>query len=96
MTEVGGALGILGLALVFFPIVIQRASEKGIAQKNRRQWVGFTLFIQVLIATAATDATLGLLTLWGCAYLAKITGWLLILLIWEVVVAAVITQRMVV
>ena len=85
--EIGAALAILGLLLVFLPLFIQAAANaaakaeplKGTRARKRQAWG-----VSVLIAIAATDAMVGLFTLWGRWHAAAATGWMLIGLTWLV------------
>ncbi len=86
--EIGAALGILGLLLVFLPLFVQAAVQAAggrETQKERRARVLQAWGVPVLIAIAAIDATLGLVTLWGKSDAATATGWLLIALVWLIV-----------
>ncbi len=87
--EIGAALGILGLLLVFLPLFVQavlRAEGGRESQKERRVRLLQAWAVPVLIAIAALDATLGLITLWGKSDAGGATGWLLLVLVWLVVV----------
>jgi hypothetical protein len=89
--EVGAALGILGLLLVFLPLFLQslEATYEGRAtarERRARAWRAWS--VPALIAIAATDATLGVLTLWGTVCAARATGYMLLGLIWLVVAVA--------
>jgi hypothetical protein len=87
VVEIGAALTILGLLLVFLPLFLQsaamakggRESQKERGRRIRRAWC-----VPALIGIAAVDAMLGLLTLWGKIGAANETGWLLIALVWLV------------
>jgi uncharacterized membrane protein len=87
--EIGAALGILGLLLVFLPLFVQAAADAAQGkepQKERRARIRQAWGVSLLIGIAATDATLGLLTLWGTWLVAGIVGWLLVTLMWLVAV----------
>lgn len=87
--EIGAALGILGLLLVFLPLFIQavaNAAQGKEPQKERRARIRQAWGVSVLIGIAATDATLGLLSLWGTWRVAGATAWLLVALVWLVAV----------
>jgi hypothetical protein len=91
IAEVGAALAILGLLLVFLPLFLQAA--RGAAQgrepqQTRRARVRQAWSVPFLIAIAAADATLGLVTLWTTVDAARATGVLLLVLVWLVVVLA--------
>jgi hypothetical protein len=94
--EIAAALGILGLLLVFLPLFVQAAVRAGggrETQKERRARVLQASGVPVLIAMAAADATLGLVTLWGKQDLGAATGWLLVALVWLVVCLSVWTVK---
>jgi uncharacterized membrane protein len=94
--EVGAALGILGLLLVFLPLFVQAAANAAQGkepQKERRARIRQAWGVPVLIAVAAIDATLGLLSLWDTWGVAGTVGWLLIVLMWLVVVLAAWTVK---
>lgn len=66
--EIGAALGILGLLLVFLPLFVEAAVRAGggrETQQERRARMRQAWGVPVLIGLAALDATLGLVTLWG-------------------------------
>jgi hypothetical protein len=89
--EIGAALGILGLLLVFLPLFVQGAVAAAAGrepQRERRARIRQAWAIPGLIALAAADATLGLLTLWDKVGAAGATAWLLIVLVWLVVALA--------
>jgi hypothetical protein len=89
--EIGAALGILGLLLVFLPLFVQAAAAAASGrepQKERRARIRQAWGIPALIALAAADATLGLLTLSGSWHAAAATAWLLVVLVWLVVALA--------
>jgi hypothetical protein len=86
--EIGAALGTLGLLLVFLPLFLRAAVAAkygGEPQRERRARLRRAWAVPGLIALAAADATLGLLTLWGKTGAAGVTAWLLIVLVWLVV-----------
>lgn len=90
--EVGAALGILGLLLVFLPLLLGAVADAsgGQASQRERNWrLRERWVVPVLMAVAATDATLGLVTLWDWADVATLTGWVLLALIWGVVALSV-------
>jgi hypothetical protein len=94
--EIGAALGILGLLLVFLPLFVQAAVRAGRGretQQERRARTRQAWGVPVLIALAALDATLGLVTLWSKSDVGAATGWLLIALVWLVVALSVWTVR---
>jgi hypothetical protein len=89
--EIGAALGILGLLLVFLPLFVQAAAAAASGkepQRERRARIRQAWGIPVLIAVAAIDAMLGLFSLWGTWDAAAATGWLLLALVWLVVALA--------
>jgi high-affinity Fe2+/Pb2+ permease len=89
--EIGAALAILGLLLVFLPLFIQAAAsaadghqpQKELRARTRHAWA-----VAGLVALAAVDGMLGLLTMWGKLDSASVTGWLLVALMWLVVLLA--------
>ena len=94
ITEIGAALTILGLLLVFLPLFVGRAAASaGInaSQDEIKAAVRLAWAVPLLIALAAGDATVGLLTLWSRIDAAELTGWVLLGLIWLVVSLAVVT-----
>ena len=94
--EIGAALGILGLLLVFLPLFVQAAVQAGggrETQEERRARMRQAWGVPLLIAVAALDATFGLVTLWGKGDLATATGWLLLVLVWLVVALSARTVR---
>lgn len=86
--EIGAAIGILGLLLVFLPLFVQAALRAGggnetqdqLRARRRQAWA-----VPVLIGVAALDATLGLVTLWDKVEVGAIAGWVLIALVWHLV-----------
>jgi hypothetical protein len=89
--EIGAALGTLGLLLVFLPLFVQAAAAASSGrepQKERRARIRQAWAVPALIALAAADATLGLLTLWGKTDAAAASAWLLLVLVWLVVALA--------
>lgn len=94
--EIGAALGILGLLLVFLPLFVQAAVRAGggnETQQERRARMRQAWGIPLLIGIAALDATFGLLTIWDKQDLAAATGWLLLVLVWLVVALSAWTVR---
>jgi hypothetical protein len=93
LAEVGAALAILGLLLVFLPLFLASVEQAGGGAEtaSERQWRVFrSWLIPVTMAGAAVDATFGLLTVWGTCNLAKPTALLLIALAFSVVLLAAI------
>jgi hypothetical protein len=91
LAEIAGALGILGLLLVFLPLYVQRveaARSETKSQSAQRRLKKAAWIAPVLIAVASADATLGLFTIWGKWNAAGITGWLLLILVWLIVLLA--------
>jgi hypothetical protein len=94
--EIGAALGILGLLLVFLPLFVQAAANAAQGkepQNERRARIRLAWGVSFLIAIAATDATLGLLSLWGMWQVADVTGWLLVTLVWLVAVLSAVAVK---
>jgi hypothetical protein len=85
--EIGAALAILGLLLVFLPLflsAIRQAAGGREPARTRRLRIAQAWVVPGLIALAAADATLGLLTLWGTCDLGKPTAISLVVLVWLV------------
>ncbi len=96
LAEIAGALGILGLLLVFLPLYIQRVAAAGggkVSQDERKRREAWAWAVPVLIALASLDVTLGLFAIWGKWGTADLTGWLLLALVWLIVVLAALTVR---
>jgi hypothetical protein len=94
--EIGAAIGMLGLLLVFLPLFVQaaaNASQGKEPQKERRARIRQAWVVAFLVAIAAVDATLGLLSLWGTWGVATLTGWLLVALLWLVVGVATLAVK---
>ena len=94
--EIGAALGILGLLLVFLPLFVQAAANAAQGkepQKERRMRIRQAWGVSVLIAIAATDATLGLFSLWGTWQVGNAAGWLLVVLMWLVAVLSALAVK---
>lgn len=92
LAEIAGALGILGLLLVFLPLYVQRveaARKETKSQSTQRRLKKAAWIAPVLIAVASADATFGLFTIWGKWDTAGITGWMLLVLVWLIVLLAV-------
>ncbi|MEX2555165.1 MAG: hypothetical protein WEB06_05990 [Actinomycetota bacterium] len=94
--EIGTAIGILGLLLVFLPLFVQAAARAGGGHESaeqRRARTRQAWAVPVLIGVAALDATLGLVTLWDKLDVGSIAGWLLLVLVWHVVALSVWTVK---
>jgi cadmium resistance protein CadD (predicted permease) len=94
VAEIAGALGILGLLLVFLPLYLQWVAEAAggtETAKERRKRIAWAWSVPALIALASGDATVGLFALWGKWTTADLTGWLLLGLVWLIVVLAIAT-----
>ena len=90
--EVGAALGILGLLLVFLPLFLASlADAKTPAERRARRVRAWS--VPALIAIAAMDASLGILTLWESAHAAKPTGYMLLALVWLVFLVSVVAVK---
>lgn len=95
--EVGAAIGVAGLLLVFLPLFVHfvRAAEGGnetASERHRRQAIAWG--VVGMVAVTALDITAGLLTLWGMAKWAGLTGWLLLVITWLLVLAAAAVVRL--
>jgi hypothetical protein len=96
LAEIAGALGILGLLLVFLPLYIQRVAKAAggnVSQKEREKREAWAWAVPALIALASVDVTVGLFAIWGKWGTADLTGWLLLALIWLVAALAAVTVR---
>lgn len=94
--EIGAAVGILGLLLVFLPLFIEsaaRARGGTESEETRRRRLVQAWAASGLVAVAAADATLGLVSLWGKWSVADATGWLLIALVWLIVALAAVAVK---
>jgi hypothetical protein len=94
LAEIAGALAILGLLLVFLPLLLQAVAAAGgghESQKARRTRKAWAWAAPGLIVLASADATVGLFALWGKWATADLTGWLLVLLVWLIAALAVVT-----
>jgi hypothetical protein len=91
IAEVGAALGLIGLLLIFLPIFLGavRAGRGGrVPWRELRLLKLQSWLVAGTVALGATDATLGLLTLWGTSDFASATAILLVVLVWAVVLLA--------
>jgi hypothetical protein len=86
ITEIGAAVGIVGLLLVFLPLFLDRLTRAGDASMRviRLRTVQAWL-IPATSVVAATATTTGLLTLWGTCQLARPTAVLVLGATWLVV-----------
>src|SRR4051812_30668507 len=94
--EIGAVISILGLLLVFMPLFLQRAqawAALASSQSDKRARERLLWFPPALMAVAAIDASMGLLTLWCKVRLATETGWLLLVLIWATVILSVVAVK---
>jgi hypothetical protein len=93
IAETTSALALMGLLLVFLPLFLD-AVAKG--RGGRVPWQKLRLLklrpwlVAITVAIGATDATAGLLTLWGTSDLATLTAVLQLVMIWTVVVLALV------
>lgn len=97
LAEIAGALGILGLLLVFMPLFLRRVAEAAggnETQRQRKRRIAWAWTIPALITLASLDASVGLFALWGKWDTAALTGWLLLGLVWLIVVLAFATVAM--
>lgn len=91
ITEVGAAFGLVGLLLVFLPLFLDAVSKGrgGAVPWRKLQLLKLqTWLVAATVGVGATDATTGLLTLWGTCDLAKLTAILLVITVWAVVLLA--------
>lgn len=94
LAEIAGALGILGLLLVFLPLYIQRVAEAeggSESQDERKKRIAWAWAVPVLIVLASADATVGFFAIWGKWNTANLSGWLLLVLIWLIAFLACVT-----
>jgi len=94
LAEIGGALGILGLLLVFLPLYLQQVAAAAggkETQRERKVRIAWTWAVPLLIAIASADVMVGLFAIWGKWNTASLTGWLLLTLVWLVVLLACVT-----
>jgi hypothetical protein len=94
LAEIAGALGILGLLLVFLPLYIQQVGEAAggsESQAERKKRIAWAWAVPGLVALASLDATVGLFALWGKWGTADLTGWLLLALVWLIAALAATT-----
>jgi hypothetical protein len=94
--EIAGALGILGLLLVFLPLYIHRVGEAGggnESQRERKVRIAWAWAVPALIGLASVDVTVGLFNIWGKWDTADLTGWLLVALVWLVALLACVTVQ---
>ncbi len=94
--EIAGALGILGLLLVFLPLYIQQVAEAGggnESQRERKVRIALAWAVPALIGLASVDVTVGLFSIWGKWHTADLTGWLLLILVWLVALLACLTVQ---
>lgn len=93
IAEIGAAVGLVGLLLVFLPIFLDatRRQRGGSIPWRRLQILRLqTWLVAGTVGLGATDATLGLLTLWGTHDFAKMTGILLVVAVWAVLFLAIL------
>lgn len=94
--EVGGALALEGLMLVFLPVFLDRLRSNKEALSAK--WITISRFIiwlaAALVIVPAAAATLGLVTLWDQANYARATAALTMISIWLVVGYTILTVWM--
>jgi hypothetical protein len=93
ITEVGAAIGLVGLLLVFLPIFLDAVSKGrgGVVPWRKLQLLKLQSWLVAgTVGVGAADATTGLLTLWGTCELAKPTAILLVVAVWAVVFLAIL------
>jgi hypothetical protein len=93
ITEVGAAIGLVGLLLVFLPIFLDAVSKGrgGTVPWRRLQLLRLQSWLVAgTVGVGAADATLGLLTLWGTCDFAKVTAILLVVAVWAVALLAIL------
>jgi hypothetical protein len=93
VAEVGAAVAILGLLLVFLPLFLDAVNKAAgsqttpIGDVQLREILSWA--VPVTMALSGASVTTGLLTLWGSASLGKETALLLTATVWLVVALAV-------
>jgi hypothetical protein len=93
ITEVGAAIGLVGLLLVFLPIFLEavRKGRGGSVPWRKLQLLKLQSWLVAgTVGVGAADATLGLLTLWGTYDFAKLSAILLVVVVWAVVLLAIL------
>jgi hypothetical protein len=97
IVETEAAFTILGLLLVFLPMFLSvLARTEGAAPLRGPHFVVVALAwaVPALIVIAGTDATLGLLALWGHTDEAKPVALVLLVLTWLVAVLAIVAVKL--
>jgi uncharacterized membrane protein len=93
VAEVGAAVAILGLLLVFLPLFLDAVAKAAGSQTTPigavqlRELLSWA--VPATMVVSAASVTTGLLTLWGTAALGKETALLLTATVWLVVLLAV-------
>jgi hypothetical protein len=93
IAEVGAAVGLVGLLLVFLPIFLDavRTGRGGAMPWRKLQLLKLQSWLVAgTVGVGAADATLGLLTLWGTSDFATPTAVLLVIAVWAVVLLAIL------
>ena len=97
IVETEAAFTILGLLLVFLPMflsVLARTEGSAPRRSSHIVLVALAWCVPALIAIAGTDATLGLIAIWGHADAAKPTAVLLVVLTWLVALLAIVAVKL--
>jgi hypothetical protein len=96
IVETEAAFTILGLLLVFLPMFLSVLARTEATPMRGPHFVVVALAWAVpgLIVIAGTDATLGLLALWGHADEAKPVALVLLVLTWLVAVLAIVAVKL--
>jgi hypothetical protein len=93
IAEVGAAVGLVGLVLVFLPIFLNavgRGRGGNVPWRKLRLLKLQSWLVAGTVGVGAADATLGLLTLWGTCEFARPTAILLVVAVWAVVLLAIL------
>jgi hypothetical protein len=91
VTEIGAAVGIVGLLLVFLPLFLDRVTKStGASMRVLRLRTFQAWLIPATSVVAATATTSGLVTLWCKADLAQLTAVLVLVATWLVVGLAIL------
>lgn len=94
VTEIGAAVAILGLLLVFLPLFLDAVAKAAASDTTPwlvvkvKKWLTWTVPATMVVAGAS--ATTGLMTLWGTAALGKPCALLLVAAVWLAVLLAAI------
>ena len=97
IVETEAAFTILGLLLVFLPMflsVLTRTEGRAPLRGPHLLVVALAWSVPMLLVIAGTDATLGLLAIWGHVSDTKPTALLLLVLTWLIALLAVVAVKL--